>query len=248
MKKLTVNGEELKLADPTNKILKKRYRTLMTKEPTTIEWMNSFEPGDIFVDIGANIGLYSVYAAIFSGCRVFSFEPQPLNFAELCKNITLNNLNEQITAYCVALCDANGPAPLYLSELNVGQSHNDFGADRAKQSDNSAKKLNKMFPDRVKLACFGYRLDTLCAEGWIPEPTHIKIDVDGFEHKVVNGLLNTLTDVQSILIEIDKRIPEHEELIKDMLSLGWVINTEQVARSLPTSKNEFNYIFYKRNA
>src|SRR5688572_28729201 len=41
-----------------------RVDTLFTKEPGTIDWMESFTPGDVFVDVGANIGLYSVYAGI----------------------------------------------------------------------------------------------------------------------------------------------------------------------------------------
>lgn len=237
---------ELTMTEPVNRVLKKRYRSILTKEPTTIEWLSSFEKGEVFVDIGANIGLYSLIAAKFRGCDVYAFEPQALNYAELCKNIYLNELHN-IMAYCVAITDRMSMMPLYVSEMVIGQSHNDFGYDRAVQADDSAKDLHKKFPNRVKQGCVGLTLDWIIDSGWVSWPTHVKIDVDGFEPQVIAGMANTLSGelLQSVLIEIDHRIPGHVELVKQMRTAGWEFDPKQVSRSLPTSKSEFNYIFHR---
>src|SRR5215467_14181444 len=56
-----------------------RAQTLLAKEPETIEWIDSFADGDTFWDIGANIGIYSVYAAVSRRVRVLAFEPSAAN-------------------------------------------------------------------------------------------------------------------------------------------------------------------------
>ena len=54
-------------------------------------------PGDLFIDIGANIGLYSIYAAIkHSNSEVISFEPSTSNLRVLSRNISINKLEEKI--------------------------------------------------------------------------------------------------------------------------------------------------------
>ena len=78
-----------------------RAETYETKEPDTIEWIDSFfREGDVIYDIGANIGQYSLYAAkkLKGNCRILAFEPEALNYSKLNKNIVLNNLTDSITA------------------------------------------------------------------------------------------------------------------------------------------------------
>ena len=73
-----------------------RARTLFTKEPETIAWLNSFAPNDVFWDIGANVGVYSLYAAL-KGNKVWAFEPAPGNYYILSRNIELNKLDKSIS-------------------------------------------------------------------------------------------------------------------------------------------------------
>src|SRR4051812_3800912 len=82
-----------------------RAKTVMTKEPGTISWIDGFAPGEVFVDIGANVGTYALCAARFRGVRVFAFEPESQNYALLNLNIHRNRLDDTVTAYCVALSD-----------------------------------------------------------------------------------------------------------------------------------------------
>ena len=53
-----------------------RAKSIYTKELITVKWIRSFEKNKIFFDIGANIGLYSIFAAINNSSKVFSFEPE----------------------------------------------------------------------------------------------------------------------------------------------------------------------------
>ena len=93
---------KLKLVIP-NSLSKWRAETFYTKEVETLEWIDSFQKESVFWDIGANIGLYSIYAG--KKCnKVYSFEPSVLNLELLAKNIHLNNLSDLITA--------NSPAAL----------------------------------------------------------------------------------------------------------------------------------------
>ena len=70
-----------------------------TKEPETLDWIDKFENGKEkirFWDIGSNIGIYSIYAALkFENIEVVSFEPSTSNLRLLTRNISINNLEEK---------------------------------------------------------------------------------------------------------------------------------------------------------
>ena len=73
-----------------------RAETFSTKEPETLNWIDTFKKNSIFWDIGANIGLYSCYAASRANCQVYAFEPSVFNLELLVKNININSLSEKI--------------------------------------------------------------------------------------------------------------------------------------------------------
>jgi FkbM family methyltransferase len=93
-------------------------------------------PGDTFVDIGANIGWYTIVAAALVGLlgRVYAFEPEPLNFALATHNVALNGL-KNVTLARMAIADADGRLPLYLSADNLGDHQlYEAGDERESQS------------------------------------------------------------------------------------------------------------------
>ena len=59
-----------------------RSSTFAIKEPDTLKWIESFDKNSTFIDIGANVGIYSIYASHFTS-QVFSFEPDALNYSLL---------------------------------------------------------------------------------------------------------------------------------------------------------------------
>ena len=70
-----------------------RAETLFSKEPETIQWIRNFKSNSIFYDIGANVGMYSIFAAINDKKnKIYSFEPHAGNFMSLVKNININNV------------------------------------------------------------------------------------------------------------------------------------------------------------
>jgi FkbM family methyltransferase len=209
-----------------NKLTAWRAQTVMQKEPGTVAWIEEFAPGDVLVDVGANVGVYSLCAARFRGARVFAFEPESQNYAVLNENIYRNGLHDSVTAYCVALSDETGYRPLYLSEFQAGSSCHNLG-----------EPLN---PDRVPMAVVAFRqgscvttLDRLVAEGVVPPPQHVKIDVDGIEHKVVRGAARTLADarVKSALVEVNTKLDEHWGIVDFMLERGFRYSEEEADRA-----------------
>ena len=163
-----------------------RVQTFDTKEPETVKWLKSFKPNDVFVDIGANMGLYTVFAAVFSKAQVFAFEPEAQNFALLNRNIEFNEIGDRVTAWCCALSNTTGGDRLYLSSTMAAQSGHTFGAEVGPTLE----------PRRAAFVqgSVAYTLDELVASESIPVPNHVKIDVDGIEHLVVEGASQTFAD------------------------------------------------------
>jgi FkbM family methyltransferase len=217
-----------------------RVDTLLTKEPDTIEWIGGFGPADVLVDIGANVGMYTVFAAKTRGVRVFAFEPESQNYAVLNQNIFLNGVDQLVQAYCIALCDRTGVDRLYLSEVDAGGSCHSYGAPLD-------------FNNRPRAApfaqgCYATTLDALVGANLIPAPTHIKIDVDGLEHSVVAGARETLRgrNVQSVLIEVNTNLDEHWDIVDVMVAEGFNYSQAQVERAQRSEgafKGVGNYVF-----
>lgn len=220
-----------------------RVETLFTKEPDTIDWIASFAPDQVLVDIGANVGMYTIWAAKTRGVRVFAFEPEAQNYALLNRNVFVNGLSDRVRAYCIALSDASGFDALYLSDLGVGGSCHSYGA---------ALDFNNQ-PRAAPFAqgSVAVTLDEMVERGAVPVPHHIKIDVDGLEHKVMAGARRTLASdaLRSVLVEVNTNLDEHWALVDMMLSLGFDYSQEQVARaqrSEGTFKGVGNYVFHRR--
>lgn len=172
-----------------------RAKTLLSKEPDTIAWVDSFEKDDVLYDVGANVGMYSLYGGIL-GFKVYSFEPESQNYATFCRNIYLNKLLEKINAYNFAIGDENKIGHLYIKQFTIGGALNNFGENL----DYKKQKFNPGFKQGV--GCFN--LDTLIQQYHLPIPNHIKIDVDGLERLIINGAnwLLQQSVLKSILIGI----------------------------------------------
>ena len=71
----------------------------------------------MLLDCGANVGMYSVWAAATRRARVVAFEPESQNYAILNRNILINNLTDRVTAYCMGLSDSSGLSTLHMADL-----------------------------------------------------------------------------------------------------------------------------------
>jgi FkbM family methyltransferase len=154
-------------------------------EPIETRWiLDRLRPGDVFVDVGANVGYFSLVAADAVGRlgRVFAFEPDPTNYAILQRNIALNRL-QNVTAEQKAVTSWNGSASLYLCETNKGD-HRIFPAG----------------PERAVVAVETVRLDDYLAP-LVDRVAVVKVDTQGAELLVVEGLGQVLEQGPALVLE-----------------------------------------------
>ncbi len=209
-----------------------RAETFYTEEPETIRWLERMGHGDVYWDIGANVGLYAIYAAKFSGCRVFAFEPEAQNYALLIQNMVMNRCDGSMAASPFAIGDETALGALDVRYLTKGGAYNRFETDSAA-------------PRR------GYRqlmlsssIDDLVFEWGLSSPTHIKIDVDGNEPRIISGAIKTLKakELRSVLIEIDKSDARSRDIFGTMVAAGFKVESDTHARraDVTTSNVEFS--------
>src|ERR1051325_5936164 len=70
-----------------------RALTILTKQPATIQWIDSFLPNSVFWDVGANVGVYTLYAARRGAAQVVAFEPAAVNYFLLAAHCEANGLD-----------------------------------------------------------------------------------------------------------------------------------------------------------
>ena len=208
--------------------IKWRVDAIYTKEPCTLEWIAEFQPNDVLVDVGANVGMYSVWAAATRKTKVFAFEPESQNYALLNRNIMANKLQDRIKAYCMGLSDQQGLTDLHIADLRAGGSNHAV----AEALNYKHEPLEAVFQQ----GCVAFRLDDLVESKAIPVPNHIKIDVDGIEPKVVAGAANVLKNpaLRSLLIETNLNLDDHRQMVQDLTNLGFKTDPDQVQRAMRT--------------
>lgn len=238
-----------------SRVSEKRARLFTSKEPTTLIWIDGFQSTDVLTDVGANVGSYSVWAAKRRGCRVISCEPESLNYAELNKNIHINGVQHLVRAFCVGISDTPDITDLYLSRFVPSFSHHDVGEARW---EGPVTNLATSAGERHRQGIIAVRLDWLLPQLPSMKYDHLKIDVDGLEHKVIKGAEKILDRYKTILLECDFTISHTEDMVQYMLSRGWRFSYDQVCFNREgwmtpdqweeTRKNKAggsNIIFYK---
>lgn len=217
-------SERIRFAIP-NEASKWRVDTFFSKEPETLEWISSFRSDEVLVDVGANVGMYSVFAAAYTGVTVIALEPESQNYALLNRNIFLNNLSEKIVAFPYAVSQKHGTDLLHLSSWGAaGSCH---AAGEAVGFDGNT------FRPAFSQGVITISLDTLLAGFRLPPNCHLKIDVDGLEDEVIFGSRALLerNAFSSVLVEINSNLSRHLQIVNYLTSLGYVYSKEQVARS-----------------
>ena len=186
-----------------------RIDTFATKEPETLEWVDSIPDDSVLWDVGANIGLYAIYAAKTRKCRVYAFEPSVFNLELLARNIFLNKLQNQITIIPVALNDQLGDNLYKMTTTAWGGALSSFG----QTFDQNGAPLKDIFEYQT----LGMSMSDVIVLLRIPQPDYIKVDVDGIEHFILRGGSNVLAKVKGVLIEINDAFEEQAEESARML-------------------------------
>lgn len=215
IRKETIKIENIVFATPS-KLCSWRAETLFKKEPSTIAWIDGFDPQDTFWDIGANVGIYSIYAAVRKDVKVFAFEPSPFNFYVLSKNIYLNNMSSRISPFCIAFTENTQTNYLNFTSINEGAAHTSF--------QNVLNEFGESFLPIYSQSTLGFSVDDFLNLFKVALPTHLKIDVDGAEKFVIAGAKETLSNphLKSLLIEMNTNLTSDEKIIFDkIMSAGF---------------------------
>jgi len=177
-----------------------RANGLLRREPDTLEWIETFEPEDVFWDIGSNIGVFTLYAGIVASTRVVAFDPLPQNYGALTQNIALNGLTEKVQPFCIAISDETILAPLHIT----AQSNTAGGAGCSFGS--NIDNYGQVLPTIIKHPTLGYSIDAFLETFDVPFPTHIKIDIDGIQEKVILGAKKTMRDprLKTVMVELQR--------------------------------------------
>lgn len=159
-------------------------------------------PNDLFIDIGANVGVYTILASAEIKAKTVAIEPVPLTFKNLCDNILINHIEDKVKAMNIGLGSKRG-------KLNFTKSL-DTVNHVATENENDTIEVEINTLDSILLT--------------EQAPVLLKIDVEGFETEVLIGAAKTLSEkkLKAIIIELNgsgqrygyDELKIHEKLIE----------------------------------
>ena len=216
-------------------------------EIETINWIKKFDKKRkiIFWDIGANIGIYSIYAAIeHKNIEITSFEPSTNNLRVLSRNISINKLEKNIQINQLPLSNKKNQYLLMReSSFIQGGALNSFH----EKTNFEGKKLLEI----NKYKILGTTINSILKNKISKCPNYVKIDVDGIEHLILSKADNLLQnkDLKSILIEINENYKRQlNSVLKIMKKNKFKLLSKEQSnlRNIPLKfKNTYNYIFVR---
>jgi FkbM family methyltransferase len=158
-----------------------RASSFWQKEPETIAWIQSFNPRGVFYDVGANVGVYALYAAKLSlGMQVYAFEPAEKNFSSL--------LGNRIQTKLWTLIPMRFAIGSFTGRCFLSKPYGEAGTSGAQMIEYATGNVSAITIDEFA-KCF-------------PHPDYVKIDIDGKELSVLEGMRQTLPVIKSVLIEV----------------------------------------------
>ena len=186
----------------------------------------------VFVDIGANMGLYSLIAAKNKNIKKsYAFEPVPETMLKLIKNIKINKATEKIEAFDVAIGSNEG-----YETIHTFSNHSGGATMRNKDL---IEKLEAANITKVKVKNFKYLDEKINPDCDV----HVKIDVEGLEQDVLDQLFKTswCNKVKSIFIELDSRYGDTSKIIKTLLDNNFVESYNTINKNDDMLESEKHY-------
>jgi len=221
-----------------------RAETFWEKEPETILWTESFRSVSAqnldFIDVGANLGIYSLFA-LTTGIykRVVAVEPMPLNFEALEQNVILNSFSENVILYNQPLYSHSIEAAFNFEDSRVGASGGQV----------VEKRITSDSQEGVLVQCLTG--DTIIQNNSVKKCV-IKIDVDGLELKILQGFKQSLSSDVICGLLVEATTQNIEEINDFMNQYGYSLDTQfdllenhSTKRRSLSGSNERNLIFSK---
>lgn len=213
-------------------------RTLFeAKEAGTLDFIaKQLRDGDVFWDIGANVGCYVAYAnACANLSQTVALEPEALNYAELCKTIRLNRLQNVVALCCGAWSEASY-ADFYLQSFAAG-NHSGRTHDYLNgKSIGSSGRFLSGYSQKVHLL----PVDHIIRTAKVSAPNVLLMDIDGGEVGAIRGMQQTLKhpDLRALAVEVDDATSS--DVAPILLAAGF----EQVGEEKPSGRRN---VFYCRH-
>lgn len=227
-----------------SEMIRSRAEKMPNREPATLAWVETFQPDDVFWDIGCNIGVFTLYASMFSKCRVVAFDPLPFNYAGLSRNLALNGVTDRVQAFCCAISDTTCATTLFIPAVayTPGGSGSTIGAD--------PRNFGKPYSAEVSQAALQFSVDDFIEQFGVPCPNHLKLDIDGVQDKVIIGARKTLRNpsLQTLMLELPPKADIIASVEREMVEAGFVLaNMAECAPGGGTDRSRIDTNnFYRR--
>ncbi len=245
-REIKISNKKITFFTP-NKLTETRVNDIFHSEIETINWIKKFNKSKkiIFWDIGANIGIYSIYAAIkHKNIEITSFEPSTNNLRVLSRNISINKLQKKIQINQLPLSNKKNQYLLMReSSFIQGGALNSYH----EKTNFEGKKLQEI----NKYKILGTTINSILNNKISKCPNYVKIDVDGIEHLILSKANNLLKnkDLKSILIEINENYKRQlNSVLKIMKKNKFKLLSKEQSNLNNTPlkfKNTYNYIFVR---
>lgn len=179
----------------TNEMTAARAFLFGKKEKEVYDFIDKYlKEKHIFFDVGANVGVFSIYAGLYKNSKCFAFEPEYSNLFLLKKNIILNKLEDKISIFPCSISNKNDFSTLHLSSKEDGSALH------------STSKENIIFTDEnsrvvMKIGTVNSSIDHFVNLTRI-YPDMLKIDTDGAEFMILKGAKKTLQTLKYLAIEM----------------------------------------------
>mgnify|MGYP001987944123 FL=1 len=221
-KQIEIHGATVVL-NPTDPVVSGALHFGVYEKAETRFFQSACRDGMTFLDVGANLGYYTALAtrAVGPNGRVLAVEPDPDSFGYLEQTIAANAVGN-VQAFPVAASDAPATLPLYISTDNRGDN-----------------RLYASGEDRPQVEVTARPLDALLRENKIDTVDLIKIDVQGYEPKVIAGLRETITASPNLTLltefwpqGIDEAGENADDFLQTLRELGLTLHELQPDGSL----------------
>jgi len=201
---LSTGSTEVAFTAPNQTVFRRNKRRFETERGEITDLLEEIDEDDIFFDIGANTGLYTLFVGKrYPSVDVIAFEPYPPNVRLLRRDIERNNLRN-VDVREIALSDSEGTIAFSQPETEDAG----YGSSSI-ESDTSNSDTTVKVPTRSG--------DELISHDEVPAPNVVKIDVEGAEPLVIDGMENALDQPECRLVycEIHRSDVEYRPSIGD---------------------------------
>lgn len=205
---------------PSSVLSAARASSILAKEEGTVKWLEAtLKSGDTFLDIGANIGTYTLFGAALVGPsgRVYAVEPHIHNASNLIDNLTENGFTDRVTIMTAPLTSQQSIGYFNYHDLNAGASGSQFDSMTDDHGVEYVPQLTELKP--------AVSVDELIATGNMSVPDAIKIDVDGIELAILAGMNKTLArDDRPHTIQIEIQRETADAVDRALTRYGYILD------------------------